>query len=170
MNLVNPQILCETSEELSFSLPFKKLKRASDLIETMDTSFSARIHFFKEDTRLFATGNLVGSFGLKCQRCLENFNYYLDVKLKWNLVDFIDDEQNSYEDFDQIELDGTRLSLIEVLEDEVIMAIPFIPKCKSEDCKLDLSASEVLDADSNSSQNTKLNSPFAILRKLKFKD
>lgn len=170
MNFVNPQILCETSEDLSFNLSLNKLKRAADLIEAMDSSFLVSIHFFKKDTKLFATGNLTGNFKLKCQRCLDAFNYNLEVELKWNLVNFIEEEQNSYEDFDQIELDGTRLGLVEVLEDEVIMAIPFIPKCKREDCKLDLSASEVLDYDSNSSPNKETSSPFAILRELKFKD
>lgn len=170
MNFVNPQLLCEASEDLCFELDLNKCDRACDLISSMQNKFLAKLHFFKQDNKFLVEGSLLGDFNLTCQRCLEDFEYNLNLDIKWNLVKFVAERQEEYEDFDFIELDENRLNLTEVLQDELIMALPFVPICDKEDCKLDLSAIQVLDDCSDLPQKATLeNSPFAVLQNLKIK-
>lgn len=171
MNFVNPQILCETSEELSFKINLDKFERLFDLTSSSDKVFSTNLKFFKEGEKLLVTGNLKGEIKLLCQRCLEDFLLNLDLNIKWNLVKEIQEKQETYKDFDELEISGARFSLLEALEDELIMAIPYASTCKDDgSCKLALNASQYFETDSEILKNDEVsNSPFAILKELKFK-
>lgn len=105
---------------------------------------------------------LQGVIPLACQRCLEKLDFELDT-----ITDFIlvpdenmipsQDEENDTEDY---LIAHPQTQVIELLEDELLLALPFAPKHTEGDCAVG----------ANIQANNEKQNPFAILRGLKTKD
>ncbi|OAM52995.1 hypothetical protein A7981_06075 [Methylovorus sp. MM2] len=99
-----------------------------------------------------------GSLELICQRCLEPFEFNLDIYSKFILVmneSDIPSEDDDSGDEDYL-LADTQMQVNELIEDEILLALPLAPKHDDEDC----SASDKVNA-------LKKPSPFAVLQGLK---
>lgn len=105
---------------------------------------------------------LQGVIPLACQRCLEALDFELETSTDFILVpdeSMIPSQEDETDTEDYLVADP-QMKVIELLEDELMLALPFAPKHDDEQCavKADVQAS-------NDKQ-----SPFAILRGLKTKD
>lgn len=72
---------------------------------------------------------LTTEFILACSRCLEKFNYPLDIEIK---EQFSRDKDNKDEDIILIESD--KLDITDIIENNIFLALPMARLCK-EDCK-----------------------------------
>jgi len=81
------------------------------------------------------TGDLSGTVTLQCYRCLESFEYPLDIRLRENALWLSEEDVEPGDDFaDEYEvMDGT-LDLLPVLRDAICLAFPVKRIC-SEACR-----------------------------------
>ena len=105
---------------------------------------------------------LQGVIPLMCQRCLESLDFELDASADFILVP---DEsmiplQEDEKDTEDYLVANPRTQVIELLEDELLLALPYAPKHADEQCA----------AKSGVQASNEKQSPFAILRGLKTKD
>jgi uncharacterized protein len=107
---------------------------------------------------------------LQCQRCLQPVEQVLEVKRRFR---FVDDEASAQaldegnDDEDVLALRG-RLDLIELLEDELILALPLVPR--HERCPQPLAASQAAaapTADQAPAAANERHRPFEALAQLK---
>ena len=117
------------------------------LCEGTDTtsSGSVKVHVDVYDKRVDLDGHIEASISQQCSRCAETFAQDLDRSFRqilnrkpaeWNDED---DEpalemELSRQDLDRSELTGDVLNLMDVLGEELELAIPVKPLCK-DDCK-----------------------------------
>ena len=103
---------------------------------------------------------LDGLCQLRCQRCLQRLDY--PVKLVSHLIlvppEQLDDTAADDEENDAIPAD-TRLDVLELLEEELLLSLPFAPKHAAGTCQL------VITANAEQTDQT----PFAVLAELKNK-
>jgi DUF177 domain-containing protein len=104
-----------------------------------DVSWSAFIE--RQRTRVRLVGELHGTLGLACVRCLEPTQ--LAVSRQFDLF-FEQHDELMYEEDEEIELDepdmqtaflaGTELNLADVITEQLILSLPMKPLCRN-DCK-----------------------------------
>ena len=103
------------------------------------------------DCRLAATIDLV------CQRCLEAFGLPLEVEVKLLLLDF-DQEIGGYEEYDVWEMEEPMLRPLDIVEELLIMALPFAAM------HVDSATCRALTPEEGESVE-EMTTPFAALRK-----
>jgi len=82
------------------------------------------------------SGTGSASSTLTCQRCTEAFAYELEIEFCFSPVKNAEAADNLPSYYDAIELDENgEVNLRELVEDELLLAIPLIPKHELEDCQ-----------------------------------
>lgn len=108
------------------------------------------------------TGRIGGSLRLGCQRCLKQFDWPIDIDLRLRLVGSDAEQARLLHDFDPYLVSQDELPLRELTEDEILLALPLMPRCKTcENAATSQSPAKPPDAPQGPN-------PFAALRKLKF--
>jgi len=77
----------------------------------------------------FLRGEIRGELQLICQRCLEIFNWPLQAKVDLRLVRSEAEEARWLQDHEPYLIEDDRLPLHEMVEDEVLLALPLSPRC-----------------------------------------
>ncbi|NLP29017.1 MAG: DUF177 domain-containing protein [Clostridia bacterium] len=90
-------------------------------------NFSGRVK--KLENIIYLDGQVTGKLSLLCSRCLERFQYLLNIEISEKFTQ-IPSEEDEYITF----LDRDKINLIELLESNILMSLP-IKKLCNEDCK-----------------------------------
>lgn len=99
-----------------------------------------------------------GALILSCQRCLEPFEFKLDIAASFILVpdeNSLPSEEDERDDQDYLVADA-HMQVIELIEDELLLAMPLAPKHAVDECAANSKLNEL-----------KKPSPFAVLKGLK---
>jgi len=152
------KLVCDGYFELS---EFERLRAAT---EECNGQMNVIIQFYVDEQGLnVVSGTGTTKVGLTCQRCNEIFEQKLSVDFSLSPVKKAEqaDELPSY--YDAIELDENgEVNLRELVESELLLAIPLIPKHELDDCQAPANSTwgklpEELDKPN----------PFDVLKKLK---
>ena len=108
-------------------------------------------------------GKLSTELALICQRCMQVFLYPLQLDLSLVVVESEDECDLLPEDVDPVLAQDGRLNLLQMVEDEILLAIPQAPLHKPQDCnvKVDQLADETNQPSEPPKENKK--NPFEIL-------
>jgi uncharacterized protein len=74
-------------------------------------------------------GRVQGGVPLHCQRCLRPFDWPLDLSLDLRLVDSEAEEARLMQACEPYRVADDRLPLLELIEDEALLALPIAPRC-----------------------------------------
>jgi uncharacterized protein len=114
------------------------------------------------------------SYPLECQRCLQPFLDELHIVSQFVLKDTIEEVENFPLDNDEEDalLTSHQFQLLELIEDEILLNLPLIPKHPSEVCESKMIFVPGIvgggeESISNEAENSPKN-PFESLKKLKF--
>ena len=121
---------------LAGELTIGKLTRLKGLLHSDVGSVSATLRFRQRaDGWLETELDYRGSVELVCQRCLEPFRHELADVVNVVLADDASSPTTVPEGFEPFELESGRLRPAELVEEELIVAIPLVPKhARIEDC------------------------------------
>jgi uncharacterized protein len=120
---------------LKGELELKALPRLNDLLHADRGSVSADLRFRKRAGWLTVELEYTATLELTCQRCLEGFAYPVNARVEMALVESEAVEGYVPEGCEPLVLEGGRLRPAELVEDELIMALPLVPRhAQSADC------------------------------------
>lgn len=150
-------VFTRNGEELHGEIPMAVLPRLSDMLANSEGALTYIVRGSKEGDRHFLEVILKGVCYLRCQRCLGELAYPLETTSHLQLLpaDKLD-EVEADDAVDGIEA-SSHLDVLALIEDEVLLALPFAPKHPEGACR---SAIEGLQQSVN---------PFAVLAGLKKK-
>lgn len=158
---IDPKHLAFQGTNLKGVVALAKMSRLKNLL--CDTQGKAQIDWLfalDDKHRPTINGRVQAQMALFCQCCLQPMLYPISVQVALLvLTDEQDDESAGYE---PIILNDTKVSLVKLIEDELILAVPIMAKhttCPSNDYQL-------LD-DNISENNNIINNPFQVLSTLK---
>lgn len=120
----------KTQEKISVKLDIKgeDFYFNGDLIQ-YSKPISIEGSFCTKGSLIEFESNLKTEITLSCSRCLERYNYPLDIEILENFT------QEEIEDDDEIiKIDGSTVDLMRVCEDNILLAIPCKALC-TENCK-----------------------------------
>ena len=121
---------------LGGALDVGKLTRLVGMLHSDAGSVRAELKFRqRNDGWLGAELDYQASVDLLCQRCLDPFRQELAEQVQVVLADADALPAMTPEGFEPFELEGGRLQPAQLIEDELIVAIPLVPKhARVEDC------------------------------------
>jgi uncharacterized protein len=112
--------------ELRDEIPIVTLSRLSDMLASSEGTLRYKVIGLKVGDAHKLEIVLAGSCQLRCQRCLGDFTYPLQITSSLQLIsaDKLDEIEN---DEDAIEA-TSQLDVLALLEDELLLSLPFAPK------------------------------------------
>jgi uncharacterized protein len=128
--------LADREVALSGELEIDGLTRLKSLLHSGAGSVRATLRIRQRgDGWLAVALDYQGSVELVCQRCLEPFRHELNEVVNVVLADEDSVPSVPPAGYEPFELEGGRLQPVQLVEDELIVAIPLVPKhARVEDC------------------------------------
>lgn len=115
-------------------MSLSRMPRLCAAIADAGSQASIDLQVFKEGGLAVVSGRLQASLGLSCQRCFGLLRHPVDahIRLGWARADQAQHWPDSYE---TLESGSGRIRLAELVEDELLLALPLAPRhAKPEDC------------------------------------
>jgi uncharacterized protein len=118
-------------------LPVGRLPRLVAAIATPDGELSVSLELSRNRGALRLGGSVRGELLVICQRCLRQFAWPLDAAVSLRLVFSEDEEARVLSEEEPYLVEDERLPLHDLVEEEVLLALPYAPRCSAPDCRPD---------------------------------
>jgi len=160
--------LAALGTEIAGDIPLLKVPRFCSMLVEDSGVVTIELELgLGENCRPIMTGQIRASVQVECQRCLQPMNLVLKVDVKlvfvWSETEFPAITENR----DPLVLGDERLELYDLVEEELLLALPYINCHDQKDCSIESyaagSADEVLEQEPGKS-------PFDVLRQIKRED
>lgn len=167
---LDPWRLADRRAVLDGSLDIRDLPRLRDLVLRVAGDVIYKIWFERdEQDRILVRGTLVANLVLECQRCLEPLSFPVAAEFALVAVKGLDEVRLLPEQYEPLMVEEGMFRPLELIEEELLLALPQIPKHADRQCRLPLQA-EVGDAGSPAHPlGVGREKPFACLAGLKRK-
>lgn len=153
--LIDSVDFARNGKELHGKVGLAEMLRLADVVLGLEGDLRYSVQGSLEGGRDILNISLHGSCILRCQRCLGEMHHPIDVNSRlWLLPADRLNEVEEDDDVDVIEMDS-KLDIITLMEDELLLGLPFAPRHPEGACVL---MDNVADGNSK---------PFAALAKLK---
>ena len=163
-DLISPLLFAERRALLSGVIPLAAFPRLADSIAVGDGQVSVNAVFDKHGKRVLVTGDIKTTLSLQCQTCLQIMDWPLDIVLNLAVVSSLQDAEALCGEHEPLLLNGEKTSFYEMIEDEILLALPDFPRHDNECLANNQSQSE--DFSELAAKNIADN-PFLVLAKLK---
>jgi len=138
-DFIDPWKAAEGRRSFQGTMPLKRLKRlepmlapeetgkADDLLARNDANFSVR--FAYDEQGLVTIGIKVsGNLPLICQRSLLPYQEKIDRSSLLVVIEQVSDQDHVPESYDPILVENRRLAIQDIVEEELLLAIPQVPR------------------------------------------
>jgi len=134
--LLDPHRAVSLGSHYAGRMDLARLSRLRPLLESADGSADYRLTFGR-DERGFGVvkGRVVGELQLRCQRCNGEMALRVDSELTLAVVDGLDEAAALPDDYDPLLLDGRLMRSSELIEDELLLALPVVPRHPEGSCE-----------------------------------
>jgi len=157
--LIQPAKLAASGGYLTGQLGLVDMQRISDLILNREGNVSYTLTFSKDDRgTIIIAGNLAVSLVVLCQRCLGEMELLIDNQIKVGIVSNQEEMKNLPDFLEPFMAEERDISLLKLIEDELILGLPLSPLHSPEKCP----AMQVAEGYYPEKTN-----PFTVLKELK---
>jgi len=169
---IDPFRLADVGRLFDGKLSIRQMKRLTPLIEEIEDSsyeeLTLSLAFDKDDDGIhILSGTIAGTLKLMCQRCLKQMDFTIDADL---LIAFVASEFDGDKlggEYEPYIVTDTPIMLSDIIEDELLLTLPAIPKHENTQCSEPLThlTQTESDTDFSEKENGKPN-PFSVLKDL----
>jgi uncharacterized protein len=153
--LIDALEFARNGKQIRAEVSIEALSRLSDLVSHSHGTLSYTVRGYSIGEVDMLALEVVGECTLRCQRCLGEMNYPLNLNASLRLVDSATmDEVEAEDEIEYVEA-STQLDVLALVEDELLLSLPFAPKHAAGVCS---PAPESLQHSAN---------PFSVLAALK---
>jgi len=112
--------------ELKGKWPIKQLKRLNEVLLSDQGELDVELKFDRAGPIPFIEGHITAELQLKCQRCMQAMPHAVDIRFKLGLV--LNDEhiEKLPDEFEPYMLEDDNNHLPDLLEDELLLALPLV--------------------------------------------
>ncbi len=162
---IDPVSFADKGKKLVGKIKINELSRLSDVL--LDTSGEIEIDFsFDREGRVpFIDGKIRASLIAECQSCLKPVVLSINKHFKLGMVYSEEQADRLGSSYDPLFLQDEKISLNELIEDELLLALPDFPK-HPEVC-VEREVFEVETSEAVNEEQIDSNNPFSVLAKLK---
>ncbi|MCK5871301.1 MAG: DUF177 domain-containing protein [Methylococcales bacterium] len=161
-NFIDPHAFADRRRQLSGEIALNQFSRLSDVVSDDQGSVHIDLAFSKNKRLSLITGTIQAQLKVECQSCLKSMALPLETTVNLAIIESFAQAERLSSDYDPLILDEKKMSLINMVEDELLLAIPDFPR-HQKPCLESSKATKPIEAD----EPTKPNNPFSILAQLK---
>ncbi|GAB4276836.1 MAG: 23S rRNA accumulation protein YceD [Methylomicrobium sp.] len=159
--LIDPLSFADKQSRLSGQIPLDHFERLKQLLTDDSGSVSIDLAFGRKGKLAIVEGHVRATLTLECQNCLNPIDLQVDCRVKLGIVGSMAEADRLPEEFEPLMVPKGKIPLKDIVEDEILLAIPSFPK-HAEQC---IATQD--HADNSGIEKTDTNNPFLILAKLK---
>jgi uncharacterized protein len=164
--LIDPWRAVEAGAEYAGSLPLARMPRLRESLREANGEAVYRLAFLRDlEGRGVLAGEIDALLVLTCQRCLGAMELEVKASIDLALVSGLDECRLLPEDLDPLLVTQESIRLPDLIEDELLLALPQIPMHEPGECASDEGLAAANDAPEDSGRMH----PFAILGALQRK-
>ena len=166
---LDPWRAAEQRRRLEGALPLRGLPRVAEIVACPDGDVRFELEFFYDAKRRPCVRGWIRSLlRLECQRCLEPVDIAVDAEVMLGLVRGHEEAARLPEDYDPVIVVEDRVYPADLVEDEIILALPQAPMHGSDHPCGQSAAWKHQDAESaEASHAREADNPFRVLERLK---
>ncbi len=158
---IDPFQLAVKDTTLEGDLPLSEMLRLKDFLCEKDGVVGIHLEFSRNaQGQAFMKGRIKTCFKVICQRCSAPMSLTLDISVNDRLVRSDKEAERLPERYEPLIVDSELMSLSSLVEEEILLSIPIVPKHSIEECGVKSS-----DLTEFEEQKDELN-PFVNLKKL----
>jgi uncharacterized protein len=160
---VDPFRYAEQGLALAGTLKVTDMARLSGNVLPSDARVKVDLQFgVDEQGTTFVKGHLSTKLLLQCQRCMGPFTYEIISDFALGIANTLDEADALPKHYEPVLTVAGQLALRDLVEDELILALPIVPKHALNDCKVKLPGSNIGEQEEDEQDN-----PFHVLKSLK---
>ena len=161
---IDPNRFAEQNLTLEGNVRLADMARLNSTLNAPEDVVAVRLTFgVDEQGTTFIKGHLDTTLVVECQRCMEPFRYEIISDFAVGIVTSLDEVNTLPENYEPALAQDGKLALRELIEDELILNLPIIPKHEPEDCNVKLPLKDP------EWEKGKGDNPFQVLESLKHK-
>lgn len=163
---IDPVRLAESGSLLAGDVAFSHMARLSSVVGNRDGAAHVELRFGVDEQGIRCVhGNITGDVALVCQRCLEFLPLPVKIEVNLGIVESELQADRLPSRYDPLMVGNEPLIVGELVEDEILLALPDFPRHKADDCQLEAVRTQPPEEKPPSPQEN----PFAVLARLKSK-
>lgn len=162
-DLIDPLLFADRRSILAGVLKISAFERLSGIVADSNGDVKIEVQFARKGKRATISGTIKAELVLRCQSCLQDVAWPVELNFNLGVVSSLQEAKQLEIDCEPLLFDGEKVSLSEIIEDEILLALPDYPK-HDFDCIPRLSSK---DADFDKNVQAETHNPFSVLAKLK---
>lgn len=163
---IDPIRYADAGQVLAGEVAFREMPRLSAVITNRDAAAHIDLRFGIDDQGIRGVHGSIGcEVELVCQRCLQPLKLRVNVDVLLGIVASEHAAERLPPEYDPLLVGADPLPVGELVEDEILLALPGFPRHESDACRIDLAAAGP-EQPASSESSAKAN-PFAVLARLK---
>ena len=155
--LIDPLLCASKGRHWQGKLAIAGMSRLAGMIRNPGQEVDVDLRFDRDGRTAVVRGTVRGELEVVCQRCLDPLLIVIDQAVSLGLVTSIEEGERLGEDYEPLVLERERIRFADIVEDELILAIPDIPR--HEHCHIMYAAPQ--------EKGLERPNPFAVLANLK---
>jgi len=169
--LIDPRKAVSNEASFEGQLPLAQLARLRGVLDDSAGSVDYALRFGRDDQRRSTvTGRLSAELRLRCQRCGDLLLLPVDSAVSLALVEGLDEAETLPDHYDPLLLEGRLMRAADLIEDELILCVPPVPRHAEGQCEAPVDAHAVdagASAVGTAADGATRRNPFAELAALK---
>lgn len=162
-----PHRLARHGARFAGELPTAVFERFSAELLDSSGSVNVTLKLFRDDEyRTCVAGTLCTTVRLTCQRCLEPVELAVECEMSLAVVGDDEAAANLPQAYEPLVLDGERISLIDLIEDDLLLGLPVTPRHAADACEAP-PVPEAAEPDASEDAPDETEKPFSQLRVLR---
>lgn len=160
---IDPLRLAAQGRLLNGQLALSQMQRLTPTLASTRGTVDIQLEFGQDGQNIsYLRGQIRANLELICQRCLQALAFSLEAEPCLGIVTSQTQADRLPEQYEPLLVDDDLISLAAVIEDEVLLSLPAIPKHENEDC-LDLTQY----TEPELAEEAPRKNPFTLLKRLK---
>jgi len=125
---IDPLALTDKQRQLRGSLPLAKMLRLRDVLLSREGNARFELNFRKEGRVAAVLGRVEAELELQCQCCLGPLWWRVNNAVRLGIVRSLEEANLLPESFEPLLLEDETIPLVDIIQDELLLAIPAIPQ------------------------------------------
>ena len=164
---VDPWRLAERGNVIAGEIELASLSRLVAVLLDSEGSVQFQLKFSQDQqNRVKIEGFVRAALALECQRCLEKVVLSVDARPELVVIEVPSEADRIPEECEPVLVEDGTLRIQELVEEELLLAIPLVPMHALEDCAMAKSDTAVTERHDDREESGPV-SPFSILSRLK---
>jgi len=163
---IHPLRLVASRDILQGELPISKMHRLTELVQDSEGNAAITLQFQRdENEQPIIRTDVKAALNMTCMRCGQPMTYHIDNASILGLVEAESEAENLPDDYEPLLVGNDPLNLSDIVEDELLLALPIVAMHEDNDCLQQWLPEE--DEEDSPAEATKTDNPFAKLADLK---